>query len=592
MGPSFTIDTEGAASLSAIFQGCNDVMPSKDFKKPLINAGLAGGVTIMFSPYWWPIHNQFMNPVGRVFAFEEKAAGYIKGEGSGLVVLKRHGELVEGQMVLDESVPNLGLVPAFTMANSGRAASLTAPSAPAFQQVISDAVRHALLSPLDVDAVECDAKGSLMHDAVEVVSMAKQLRGVAKGDEEVLQLGSTKSKLGYTQETSGVASFVATLMQQRAGHLPGNLHMKALNPHAFPEDEESAVIVPTEATCHRCRSSFVGVMASGFGGTHVSAVLWAEATDQRVLSGKRDNTMDINAFTFWPGGGGELEDGAEPRSGYQIVGSWRQWSGPEKMRSEGDGTWSFTVTLGENRFEEFQIWCDGDSKRVLHPLENGAPSGSSVQGPVPLDDCSGLNWRIDGRPAWVEMEMPLGGASDELALPGGSGVGWAKVERRDEGVPGDQYHVRLRVAGKWRTAVWERLELDTRERRAAVSRGSYFIAASWNNWAFDEMDLDKSEPGLYVMEFMLPRRTSPYALQEFQIVRNRDWGQAIYPYINGLSGGRGEEVLGPDKEGHGSNFLLEGAKPGQRYRIEFQREVDGEDDLKSVSWRTIEQLTA
>ena len=123
-------------------------------------------------------------------------------------------------------------------ANSGRAASLTAPSAPALQQVISDAVRHALLSPLDVDAVECDAKGSLMHDAVEVVSIAKQLRGVAKGDEEVLQLGSTKSKLGYTQETSGVASFVATLMQQRAGHLPGNLHMKALNPHAFPEDED------------------------------------------------------------------------------------------------------------------------------------------------------------------------------------------------------------------------------------------------------------------------------------------------------------------------------------------------------------------
>lgn len=507
-----------------------------------------------------------------------------------MVALKRHADLVEGKLVVDESRPNLGLLSSWSIINSGSCASLTAPNGPVMQQAVADCVRHASLSPLDVDAVECDGKGALFFDAVELTCISRVLRGLEGGDKEVLSFTSSKPKMGFTQETAGVASLISVLVTQRHGICSGNIHLRELNPHA--DMEYAATQVGNEPHSYRCRSSFHGVSAYGFGGTNVHVLLWAEMDDFKHPVVRVE--LDRQVFTFWPGGGGEIEDAAKPQKGYSIIGSWSSWEFPERMRPEGEGAFGFTVSLGDNRFEQFQIWVDGDSQRVLHPGRSGAPLGAPIHGPAPLDTCQGSNWLVDGRPLLVPVP-----AIAWAARPGaGEGEKRPDVEAIDKeevrlvpvggrgvGLPGDQYHIRLQVAGKWRAVTWERLagaeEVGGASASAAI-RGRYFVAGSWSNWSFVSMEPEEPVPGLWRLDVRLDE---PGGL--FQIVRNKDWSQAFYPADEEASFGRGGgAVAGPDSAGHGMNWFLDGLR-GDVFRIEFQRLVDGETESRTVSWRRL-----
>jgi len=416
MGPSFTIDVEGAASLAAIYQGAHDVVPSLDFRKPLVAGAMAGGVTLNLSSYWWPVHNQFMNPVGRCMTFDQNANGYVKGEGAASVGLKRHGELVEGEVIVDESVPNIALISGWSMINNGVGASLTAPNGPALQRIISDCCRIALISPLDVDSVEVDGSGKLMCDAVEVSSTSRVTRNLPGGESEVLGITATKTKQQFGQETAGIGAFLASIVAQRHGIMSPLISLKAVNPYIyFPEDTPIDLI--TEALSYRCRSSYNSTIATGFGGTNASSLVYADLDEEKFGKVTRP-ALERQAFAFWPAGGGELEDDAKPDKGYSICGSWGTWQKPVKMKPEGQSSFGFTVTLGENRCEQFQILIDGEFTKALHPgMPSGGPGGF-VYGPVDREECGGLNWIIDGR-------------LQEMATPGAAGpavVTWKMYE--------------------------------------------------------------------------------------------------------------------------------------------------------------------
>jgi len=655
MGPSFTIDVEGAASLAAIYQGAHDIIPSADWRKPPTTASVCSGVTLIFSSYWWPVHNGSMSITGRCLTFDQSANGYIKGEGVCTASLKRNGEVVEDKVVRDESNPDLAIIAGWAMINSGANAGLTAPSGPSMQKVVFDAARVARISPLDVDAIECHGSGQYIHEATETSCYSKSMRHIPLGEEEILVLNSSKAKLGFTQETAGIAGFFSTLTCQRLGIVPPNIHLKTMNPYITLEDY--AVILPSEAVSYRTVTSFHGITAYGFGGTNAHTLLHTELDIQRFPAGKTD--LDRQVFSFWPGGGGELEDDLKPTRGYMITGSWTQWDSPEKMKSESNGSYTYILTLGPNRFEHFQIMIDGDQSKVLHPGNGGSPSGVSLLGPDPQEECGGLNWMIDGRshlvalppdPAGLtfsshggaiatggdilEKEMTLAEAKEEcrrfpeckgfcyFGAPDAEGKvsvvfknkfelieksGWTsyqvaekaveelatpdyyKVTGRDSGLPGDQYKIRLDIAGKWRTVVWDKLPSGG-PASTPTDSGDYYFIASFNDWELTRMTKDSSQPGLYTIEVTLPgSRYARFAQSEFQIVRNKDWSQTFCPGDHLSAVGKSDKVSGPD-EGGSINWLLEG-NPGATYRIQFQRIVSQEEDEKRLTWTKIEKLT-
>jgi len=263
--------------------------------------------------------------------------------------------------------------------------------------------------------------------------------------------------------------------------------------------------------------------------------------------------MPIN---YWPGGGGE-QAFDNPRKGFYLVGSWTSWKSPVKMADEGDGVYGYTLTLGENRWEQFQIWLDGDESQVLCPVLPQAPADAQVYGPT--DEALGYNWLLDGRSEFIGDHHP------------------------DVGNIGDMYRIELLVKGKWRTVTWKKegeAKVKPGQMLPAGSAGTYHVATSWSEWAFTEMKADSANPGTYNCELSLPQVGGGGA---FMIARNEDWLQTFYPPGNLTE--PGEDVLGPDYNYDGFSWVVSG-DPGGKLKIQFQRAHEGDTELRKVSWQT------
>merc|ERR1711957_1022819 len=79
---------------------------------------------------------------------------------------------------------------------------------------------------------------------------------------------------------------------------------------------------------------------------------------------KNAESPEAQDLCYWPGGGGKLQADSKVAIGYFISGSWNGWN-PVEMERGGNGLFTHTVSIGENRYEEFQIWLDGDPSRAL-----------------------------------------------------------------------------------------------------------------------------------------------------------------------------------------------------------------------------------
>merc|ERR1719487_2022319 len=283
---------------------------------------------------------------------------------------------------------------------------------------------------------------------------------------------------------------------------PSN-HLAELNQHIdiwSDSDVERPLQFATECVGTKNLKSFMGASARAQGGTVAHIILGVDVDPKTRPSFVKPTSLPM--LSFWPGGGGKLDDGLKPKDGYFIVGSWSSFTEAVPMEKDGKDLYSFIVTIGANGFEQFQICLDGDTDKVLTPETPMAGAYTAVQGPVSDEDAKGLHWVV-GAPA---------AADGQAALTSGSTGGAS---------PGDKYLVKLRIAGRWRTVDWECVE-TARSQAEPNDDGQYFIAASWSSWACDQ-ELEKVGPGKYQAEVALPTRG------RFQVVRNRDWSQMFYP---------------------------------------------------------------
>merc|ERR1712176_471803 len=334
------------------------------------------------------------------------------------------------------------------------------------------------------------------------------------------------------------------------------------------------------------RSTYSGVMAQGYGGTNVYMLIFGEMDNDRV---RQKPPFLHREVVYWPGGGGMLEDDQLPRQrdGYYIVGTWSKWENPVKMRDLGEGIFGYTVTLGENRWEQFQIWLDGDPKRAGHPNYPQMPSGSPVFGPDAAefdgssqDVRSGLapTWIIDGRAEPLPMiEKPeldtKDGSLISSELEKVSDVDTIMVSSTGSGQVGDPYYVIFQFAGKWRMVTWEKLE--SKADLATIGTGTYFIAGTWSEWTLNPMESDKGGPGVFTADVRLLRD-----FEEFMIVRDMDWSQVFYPETDMIDGA---EILGPDQNVDGLCWKIRGRR-GDIFTVQFQRTSEDGKDVRKVTW--------
>ncbi|MEK6223166.1 MAG: AMP-binding protein, partial [Chloroflexota bacterium] len=264
-GPSMALDTACSSSLVSIHLACQSLLSGES------EMALAGGVNLILTPELNITFSQahMMAPDGRCKTFDTKADGYVRGEGCGMIILKRSADaLRDGDQIL-------GLVRGSAVNQDGRSNGLTAPNGPSQQAVINQAMQNAGVSAEEIGYFEAHGTGTPLGDPIEVQS----LRAVVDpevAEEDTLYFGSVKTNLGHLEAAAGIAGVIKVVLSLQHQQIPPHLHREELNPY-IPLDG-TALKIPTALTPWQRseKSRLSGISSFGFGGTNAHVIL-AEA---------------------------------------------------------------------------------------------------------------------------------------------------------------------------------------------------------------------------------------------------------------------------------------------------------------------------
>lgn len=262
-GPSLTIDTACSSSLVALHQACRALRSGE------CDTALAAGVNVLLSPMVTAGLDQagVLAPDGRCKTFDASADGIARGEGCGVVVLKRLDDaLRDGDSIL-------AVVRGTAVNSDGRSAGMVAPNPAAQQALLRAALRDAEVDAAEVDYVEAHGTGTLLGDPIEAGALSAVL-GRQRPVDRPLLIGSVKSNLGHLEGAAGIAGVIKTVLSLHHGELPASLHFRTPNPHIdFAEAGLRVVDEGTPWPGDGSRPALAGVSAFGWGGTNAHAVL-------------------------------------------------------------------------------------------------------------------------------------------------------------------------------------------------------------------------------------------------------------------------------------------------------------------------------
>ncbi|WP_413206108.1 SDR family NAD(P)-dependent oxidoreductase [Rhodospirillum sp. A1_3_36] len=262
-GPSQAIDTACSSSLVALHTACLSLRAGDS------DAALVGGVNLMLSPELMIAFSaaRMMAPDGRCKAFDDRADGYVRGEGCGAVVLKR----LQDAEVAGDNI--LAVIRGSAVNQDGRSNGLTAPNGPAQEAVLRAALEDAGLEGPQIDYVEAHGTGTALGDPIEVMALGSVLGEGRKAGAPLL-IGSAKTNVGHLESASGMAGLIKAVQILRHRQIPPSLNYET--PNARIPFDALNIKVSTDLTPWPTEQAFhVGVSGFGFGGTNAHVVLAA-----------------------------------------------------------------------------------------------------------------------------------------------------------------------------------------------------------------------------------------------------------------------------------------------------------------------------
>ena len=162
-GPSLVLDSACSSSLAAVHLACQSLQSGDS------ELAIAGGVDLLLDekPYLFLSAAHALSPDGRCRTFDEKANGFVPGEGVGCVLLKPLAQaLADGDhvyAVIDGSAIN----------NDGRTLGITTPGVEGQVDVIERALQKAGAPPSTVSYIEAHGTGTMIGDPIELRALAR-----------------------------------------------------------------------------------------------------------------------------------------------------------------------------------------------------------------------------------------------------------------------------------------------------------------------------------------------------------------------------------------------------------------------------------
>jgi acyl transferase domain-containing protein len=164
-----------------------------------------------------------LSPDGKSHSFDHRANGYARGEGSGIVVLKRLSDAVRDQDTIRAVIRN-------TVTNSdGRSPSITQPTKWAQAEAIRDTYKQVGIDPRITRYFEAHSTGTPVGDPIEASAIADVFAKL-RSPEEPLYVGALKSSIGHLEAAAGIAALIKAILVLESGMIPPNLNFEKVNP--------------------------------------------------------------------------------------------------------------------------------------------------------------------------------------------------------------------------------------------------------------------------------------------------------------------------------------------------------------------------
>ncbi|MCK6588954.1 MAG: type I polyketide synthase, partial [Polyangiaceae bacterium] len=284
-GPCATVDTACSSSLVALHMACQSLRQAE------CDVAVAGGVNLILSPLTMMglSRTQALSPDGRCKTFDASANGYVRGEGCGVVVLKRLSD------ALRDGDPIWACVRGSWVNHDGQSAGLTAPNVQAQEKLLREALVRARVSPSDIGYIEAHGTGTPLGDPIEVDALRAVL-GAPRSDGGRCVLGSVKANIGHLEAAAGIAGFVKAVLALKNEQIPRHLHFTRLNPMISLEG--TPFMIPTEAQPwpRGERPRLAGVSSFGFSGTNAHVIV-EEAPASAPREAKAERPVHVIAWS-------------------------------------------------------------------------------------------------------------------------------------------------------------------------------------------------------------------------------------------------------------------------------------------------------
>ena len=264
-GPAISIDTACSSSLVAMHQAVVALNRGE------ANLALAGGVNAILSARVMNLRRQagMLSPNGVCKTFDEAADGYLRGEGCGVLVLKRLSDAErDGDRIW-------GVIRGSAINQDGASQGITVPSASSQENVIYDALSSAGLTAMDVDYLEAHGTATPVGDPAELNAAAAAYGSKRPADQPML-IGSVKTNFGHLEPASGAAGVMKVVLGMRRGVIPKHLNFE--NPTTAIDWDNANLRVTAEATEWPKvdgRPPRAGVSGFGWSGTNAHIIVEA-----------------------------------------------------------------------------------------------------------------------------------------------------------------------------------------------------------------------------------------------------------------------------------------------------------------------------
>ncbi|MEM6401843.1 MAG: type I polyketide synthase, partial [Cyanobacteria bacterium P01_D01_bin.116] len=261
-GPAFFLDTSCSSSLLSLHLACQSLRLGE------CNLALAGGVNLMLTPEATIgfCKLKALSADGRCKTFDASADGYGRGEGCGVVTLKRLSDAVaDGDNIF-------ALIRGSAVNHDGKSNGLTAPNGLAQEALIEQALKNAKVKPSQIDYIEVHGTGTSLGDPIEVLALG-EVFGQQREENRPLKIGSVKTNFGHLEAAAGIAGLMKVVLGLEHQQIPPHLHFKQPNPH-IPW-QKLPIRVPTQLTPWEPTETgrLAGISSFGMSGTNVHIIL-------------------------------------------------------------------------------------------------------------------------------------------------------------------------------------------------------------------------------------------------------------------------------------------------------------------------------